>query len=91
MRLNSDAYFENLAETELNQRLSSLGELNQDEDIENKKENLKKYERSRHFVVWHDAYVIDNHGHVMLCMILQYFKQDMMLMCKERLTLLNFT
>ena len=48
MRLNSDAYFENLEETELNQRLSSLGELNLDRNIEDKKENLKKYERSRH-------------------------------------------
>ena len=33
-RLSSDAYFENLAEAELNQRLRSLGELNQDENIE---------------------------------------------------------
>ena len=30
MRLDSDTYLETLAERELNQRLGSLGELNQD-------------------------------------------------------------
>ena len=57
MRLNSDAYFENPNETELFKRSSSLGESN--------KETLKEYERSRHFIVWHDSSVIANHGHIL--------------------------
>ena len=72
MRLNSDAYFENLEETELNQILSSLGELNLDRNIKDKKENLKKYERSRHFIVWHDASVIANHGHILFNVHVMY-------------------
>ena len=55
MRLNSDSYFKNLQPTELYQRLSLLGELNPNENINYMKEKLKKYERSRNFVTWHDA------------------------------------
>ena len=65
MRLNSDSYFENLQQAELCQRLNFLGELNLDENIHDMKKRLKKYERSRHFVVWHDASVIANHGHIL--------------------------
>ena len=65
MRLNSDTYFENIQEAELFERLSSLGELNLDENINCMKEKLKKYERSRNLVVWHDASVIANHGHIL--------------------------
>ena len=83
--------------------MSSLGELNLDRNIEDKKENLKKYERSRHFIVWHDASVIANHGHILFNVHVMYDPavfytsdeysetQDMMLMCKERLKPLNFT
>ena len=65
MILNSDTYFENIQEAELFERLSSLGELNLDENINCMKEKLKKYERSRNLVVWHDASVIANHGHIL--------------------------
>ena len=66
LRLNSDPYFENLQPTELYKRLSLLGELNLNENINDMKEKLKKYERSRHFVTWHDASVIANHDHILI-------------------------
>ena len=72
MRLNSNAYFENLEEAELNRRLDSLGELYLHETIQDKKEKLKQYERSRHFIVWHDASVIANHGHILFNVHVMY-------------------
>ena len=65
MRLNTDAYFENLNEVELFERLRSLGKLNMNRNINYMKETLKEYERSRHFIVWHVASVIANHGHIL--------------------------
>ena len=72
MRLNSDSYFKNLQPTELYQRLSLLGELNPNENINYMKEKLKKYERSRNFVTWHDASVIANHGHILFNVHVMY-------------------
>ena len=65
MRLNGDAYFEKLNEAELFERLSYLGELNMNRNINYIKETLKEYERSMHFIVWHDASVLANHGHIL--------------------------
>ena len=50
MRVNSGAYFENIEETELFGRLSSLDELNLIGNINDMRETLKEYERSRHFI-----------------------------------------
>ena len=72
MRLNSESYFENLQPTELYKRLSLLGELNLIENINDMKEKLKKYERSRHFVTWHDASVIAHHGHIIFNVHVMY-------------------
>ena len=72
MILNSDSYFKNLQPTELYQRLSLLGELNPSENINYMKEELKKYERSRNFVTWHDASVIANHGHILFNVHVMY-------------------
>ena len=58
-------YFENLNEAELFERLSSLGELNMNRNINDMKETLRECERTRHFVIWHDASAIANHGHVL--------------------------
>ena len=71
-RLNSDAYFENLQQAELYQRLSFLGELNLDEKLNDMKERLKKYERSKHFVVRHNASGIANHGRVLFNVHVMY-------------------
>ena len=49
-----------------------MDELNLNENINDTKEKLKKYERSRHFVTWHDAYVIANHGHILFNVHVMY-------------------
>ena len=72
MRLNSDAYFDNIQREELTRRLSLIGELNQNENINDMKQKLKKYERSRNLQMWHDASVIANHGHILFCVNVLY-------------------
>ena len=72
MRLNSDDYFDNIQRDELFRRLNLIGELNQNENINDMKQKLKKYERSRNLQVWHDASVIANHGHILFCVNILY-------------------
>ena len=72
MRLNSDAYFVNLTREELFKRLSSIGELDPNENVDDLKQKLKKYERTRNLQMWHDASVIANHGHILFCVNILY-------------------
>ena len=66
MRLNSDAYFENLGLEEVTKRLVSLNEYEPGESIGAMKNKLKHYERTRNLVIWHDASSIANHGHIFI-------------------------
>ena len=70
-KISKDSYFEKLQPTELYKRLSLLGELNLNENINDMKEKLKS-ERSRHFVTWPDASVIANHGHILFSVHVMY-------------------
>ena len=45
--------------------MSSLGELNTNRNINDLKETLREYERTTHFIIWHDPSVIANHGHIL--------------------------
>ena len=66
MRLNSDAYFENLGLEEVIKRLVSLNEYEPGESIVTMKNKLKIFERTRNLVIWHDASSIANHGHILI-------------------------
>ena len=68
-RINNDAYFDNISIQELTTRLASINELNCDDSINSMKLKLKKYERTRNLIVWHDASVISNHSHILFCVI----------------------
>ena len=82
MRLNSDSYFENISRDEVIKRLQFLNELIDDtEDLNELKERLKRYERTRYLQIWHDGSVILNHGHLlfalMLCMTRMCFTHQL--------------
>ena len=72
MRLNSDAYFDNLGRNELFNRLNSIGEFNENENIEFMRGKLKQFERTRHLQIWHDGSTIANHGHILFCVNILY-------------------
>ena len=72
MRLNNKSYFENIGEAELRQRLSDIGELNLDDSVNEMKDKLERFERSRHFMLWHDASEIVNHSHMLFTVHVMY-------------------
>ena len=72
MRLNSDAYFDNLDIFELSSRLKQIGEFYEDETVENMQAKLKVFERTRNFQLWHDGSSIANHGHILFCVNVLY-------------------
>ena len=71
MRLNPDSYFENISRDQLKQRLYSINEFCT-EDLNDMKEKLKRYERTRCLQIWHDGSVINNHGHILFCVNVIY-------------------
>ena len=72
MRLNNDAYFNNLDESELCNRLSLIGEFYKNEDKETMRDKLKGFERTRNFQLWHDGSSIANSGHIVFCVNVLY-------------------
>ena len=44
------------------------------DDIEKVKETLKKFQRQRHLMMWHDGSTISNHGHVLFMVAEVYDK-----------------
>ena len=75
MRLNNNAYFESLEKGQLFCRLKSIGELNCNETVDDIREKIKQFERTRHLQVWHDASDIANHGHILFCVNFFYDKK----------------
>ena len=73
MRLNPDSYFENISKEELIKRLRSINEfIHETENLNDMKERLKIYERTRHLQIWHDGSCIANHGHILFCVNILY-------------------
>ena len=72
MRLNPDAYFQNIESEELMRRLRAVGELNENEDFITMREKLRSFERSRNLQMWHDASTVSNHSHILFCVNVMY-------------------
>ena len=73
MRLNSDSYFENLSLEELTQRFQFIDEyFDSSENLTNLRNQLKCFERTRNFQIWHDASSILNHSHILFCVNVIY-------------------
>ena len=75
MRLNSDDYFDNLTQAEVQTKLSMLDEsMNSENNLNGMRKYLKKLERSRNIQVWHDASTIANHSHILFSLNVLYDK-----------------
>ena len=73
MRLNPDSYFENLSIEELSNKFKFIGEpFDPLVDVNDLRNRLKMYERTRNFQLWHDASCISNHGHILFCVNILY-------------------
>ena len=72
MRLHTDKYYDNLSAKEVEERLSFLGELDDNMNVDDMKMTLKDFERSRHIQIWHDASTIANHSHILFAINILY-------------------
>ena len=50
----------------------NASEFNYGISVEQMKANFKKYERTRHFQIWHDGSTIAKHGHIMFTVNVLY-------------------
>ena len=67
MRDHPDTYYNNLTRQQITARLEELHEYNSDRETmtnEQLKEELKRLERSRHLMMWHDNSTVANHGYL---------------------------
>ncbi|XP_065666302.1 uncharacterized protein LOC136087455 isoform X1 [Hydra vulgaris] len=69
MRVKTDEEYEKMLRTTIInylKRINEMEENDQDEEINNLKIKLKKLERKRHLMLWHDTSTICNHSHVLM-------------------------
>ena len=72
MRLDTDQFIDSLSEHEVSSKLESLNEYETSQSITDMREKLKKLQRTRTFIIWHDASTIANHGHVIMMVNVLY-------------------
>ena len=68
MRLHEDKFYETMNEDLLKQELLRLDELCNVTNMNTKQSiaYLKKLQRQRHLIFWHDASTISNHSHLLM-------------------------
>lgn len=64
MRQHEDTYYDEMPRLEVAQRLTELGEFNDEQGLTSLRNKLKALERSRYLLVWHDHSTVANHGHL---------------------------
>ena len=72
-RHHPDQYYDEMSLLDVSTRLSELGEFDDGEGLTVMRQKLKKTERQRHLLVWHDHSSVANHGHIVFmvsCIIL---------------------
>ncbi|EDO31463.1 predicted protein [Nematostella vectensis] len=67
LKIHNDEFFEKMTIEELIQELKSIGE-DTTGTMEEMKERLKRFNRTRHWLIWHDHSVIANHGFMLFCL-----------------------
>ena len=75
MRLRSDDEFEKLKREEIIKNLKTLGEHRNNDEIKTTEElmqKLKKYERTRNLMFWHDGSSLASHGHILMLVSIMY-------------------
>ena len=72
MRLDTDQFIDSLSEHEVGSKLKSLNEYETSQSNTDMREKLKKLQRTRNFIIWHDASTIADHGHVIMMVNVLY-------------------
>ena len=72
MRLHTNEYYDNSSAIKIKERLSLLGELGDNKNVDDMKTLLKDFERSRNIQIWHDASTIANHSHIIFAANILY-------------------
>ena len=63
-RHHPDQHYDEMSRLDVSTRLSELGEFDDGEGLTVMRQKLKKTERQRHLLVWHDHSTVANHGHI---------------------------
>ena len=63
-RHHPDQHYDEMFRLDVSNRLNELGELDDGEGLAAMRQKLKKIERQRHLLVWHDHSTVANHGHI---------------------------
>ena len=64
LKVRDDGYYNKLTKEDLEKELKKIHEEIND-NIEEMRERLKKYQRQRHWLLWHDHSTIPNYGHML--------------------------
>ena len=67
LKIKSDSYYNQLSKEELTVELQKIHEEISD-NIEEMRNQLKKYQRQRHWLLWHDHSTLANYGHMLFCL-----------------------
>lgn len=65
VQIKDDNYY-----TQLNkEEISELQKIHEEvsDDVEEMRSSLKKYQRQRHWLLWHDHSTLANYGHMLFC------------------------
>ena len=63
-RQHPEHYYDDMSRIDVSNRLSELNEFDDGEGLTVMRRKLKKIERQRHLLVWHDHSTVANHGHL---------------------------
>ena len=67
LKIKSDSYYNQLSKEELTVELHKIHEKISD-NIDEMRNQLKKYQRQRHWLLWHDHSTLANYGHMLFCL-----------------------
>ena len=67
LKIKSDSYYNQLSKEELTVKLQKLHEEISD-NIDEMRNQLKIYQRRRHWFLWHDHWTLANYGHMLFCL-----------------------
>ena len=67
LKIRSDDFYDNLSENEIRLELKKIHE-DTDGGVEKMRDRLKKFQRKRHWLIWHDHSTLSNYGHMHFCL-----------------------
>lgn len=67
LKIRSDEFYDNLSENAIRLELKKIHE-DTDGRGEKMRDRLKKFQRKRHWLIWHDHSTLSNYGHMLFCL-----------------------